>query len=151
MENINIASKMIFKNCFMSNLDLRDAYYLVPIHEKSRKFLRFVFKNETFEFTCLPFGLSLSPFLFTKLMKPIINYLRNEGWISCIYLDDFLLIGRNAVECTNNIKATISLLERLGFLINYDKSELVPNTRCNFLGFIIDSKLLQIEPTKEKK
>ena len=60
----------------MSTLDLKDAYYLIPVDERSRKFLRFGFGRELYQFTCLPFGLCTSPHVFTKLMKPVINNLR---------------------------------------------------------------------------
>lgn len=81
--------------------------------------------------------------------KPIL--IHKKGWISCVYLDDFLLYGKNYETCSNNVMETISLLENLGFIINRRKSNLIPNMRCQFLGFIIDSEKLQMEPTEDKK
>ena len=57
----------------------RDAYYAVPIHPESRKYLRFQFKGTTYEFRCLPFGLSLAPRVFTRILRPIVAKLRSEG------------------------------------------------------------------------
>ena len=45
----------------MAVLDLKDAYYSVPINPQHRKYLRFEFK----EFTCLPNGLASAPRVFT--------------------------------------------------------------------------------------
>lgn len=36
----------------------------------------------------LPVGLSTAPFIFTKLLKPVVAHLRKEGVISVIYLDE---------------------------------------------------------------
>ena len=36
-------------------------------------------------------------------------------------------------------------LEQLGFLINYDKSQLLPSTHCQYLGLIIITKDMLLE------
>lgn len=139
LEDVRTLSKLIFPGYFMSTIDLQDAYYLVPIAVESRKYLRFEFDGKLYQFTCLPFGLSISPFLFTKILKPVINYLRSLGYLSVIYLDDICLIGKNAKICRANMIQTKILLESLGFLINESKSNPFPSTRCKFLGLMVDS------------
>ena len=49
------------------------------------------------------------------------------------------LQGDTEQECMNNIKATVDLLLRLGFIIYEKKSVLKPTQKIEFLGFIIDS------------
>ena len=44
-------------------LDLKDAYYSVPVNPQHRKYLRFEF----YEFTCLPNGLASAPRVLQKL------------------------------------------------------------------------------------
>lgn len=66
LENIRTASMLLTPGMLMANLDLKDAYFLVPIHKASRKYLRFVFLNEYYEFAYLPFSLCISPFIFTS-------------------------------------------------------------------------------------
>ncbi|CAK1602664.1 unnamed protein product [Parnassius mnemosyne] len=124
----------------MANIDLKDAYFCLPIHSTSCKFLRFYFSNKLYEFQVLPFGLSSAPYVFTKLMKPIVTYLRKQGFSSVNYLDDFLCIENSFEKCEQNVKATCKLLESLGFIINYNKSKLIPEKNCKFLGFILDSE-----------
>jgi hypothetical protein len=41
-----------------ASIDLRDAYFHVPIHPEDRKFLRFGWRGRLFQFCVLPFGLS---------------------------------------------------------------------------------------------
>lgn len=88
MENFQTVSRLLRKNDFMTSIDLKDAYFLVPIHSSDRKYLRFSFSGKIFEFTCMPFGLSSAPYTFTKLLKPVMEFLRRSG-ITCVnYLDD---------------------------------------------------------------
>lgn len=83
----------------MASIDLQDAYFLVPIAEKYKKFLCFEFNNKLYEFNCLPFGLCTAPYVFTKLLKPVAQKLRSEGLVSVIYLDDILLFGKSKELC----------------------------------------------------
>lgn len=69
MEHLLTFLPFIRPNMFLTSLDLKDAYFSIPIHEDFR----------LFEFQCLCFGLSSAPFIFTKVMKPIFSQLRREG------------------------------------------------------------------------
>lgn len=136
----------------MCKIDLKDAFFLVNVDKESRKYLRFQVEGLTFEFTCLPFGLSISPYIFTKIMKSVMHCLRSRGFMSVIYLDDILCIGKDYDECMKNVKETVGLLESLGFVVNYGKSELEPSKSCEYLGFVIDSHELTLElPVKKKQ
>ena len=151
IEDLRMAIQLIFPDNFLGSIDLEDAYYLIPIHESCRKFLRFRFNNVLYEFVCLPFGLSCAPFVFTKTMKVIVRYLRSLGYSSIIYLDDILCIEDSFEKCKDNINVTVQLLEYLGFLINNKKSCLTPSKQCQFLGVIIDTERYAIVLPDEKK
>ncbi|XP_011859353.1 PREDICTED: uncharacterized protein LOC105556850 [Vollenhovia emeryi] len=66
-------------------------------------------------------------------MRPVVNQLRKKGLLSVIYLDDVLLLASSRQACANNVRASIELLEYLGFVINYNKSDLEPSQRVDFL------------------
>lgn len=134
----------------MCTLDLKDAYFLVPVHKKHRIYLRFRFKGTLYQFTCLPFGLSCCPLIFTKIMKPVIRYLRSRGWSSVLYIDDFLMIEDSYTNCKENIRVTTEFLEWLGFIINFEKSVLEPALSCKYLGLIIDTKEFVVRLPEEK-
>ena len=61
------------------SIDLTDAYLQVPIHPQSRKCLRFVHEDQIFKFRALPFGMSLSCWIFTKLMDVIASHLHQRA------------------------------------------------------------------------
>ncbi len=49
-------------------IDLKDAYFHIEILPQHRKFLRFAFGGEAYQYQVLPFGLALSPRTYTKCM-----------------------------------------------------------------------------------
>ncbi|XP_066586787.1 uncharacterized protein [Prorops nasuta] len=151
MEDIRTAQRLLRRGDFMASIDLQDAYFAVPVHKNSRKLLKFKFKEVLYQFTCLPFGLCSSPYVFTKLMKPVISHLRELGFLSVIYLDDILCIGESFEDCLRNVRASIKTLESLGFLINYEKSKLVPLKIRKFLGFELDSEKMMLYIPQERK
>ena len=55
-----------------------------------------------FQFTVLPFGLSSAPYLFTKLLKPILTSWGCKGIPMAIFLDDDLGGGVSFVKATIN-------------------------------------------------
>lgn len=151
LEDLRTVTRLVFPNFFMATLDIEDAYYLIPVHQSSRKLLRFHFMNKLYQFKCLVFGLCTSPHVFTKVLKPVMKTLRARGFSSVIYLDDIMCIEQNFNKCQINISETIKFLKSLGFLINKKKCNLVPSNRCKFLGFIIDSIQYTVELTEEKR
>lgn len=151
MEDTRTAARLIRKNGFIASIDLKDAYYLIPIHEKYKRFLRFIFDDKLYQFCCLPFGLASAPYMFTKLLRPVVERLRTSG-VTCVsYLDDFLLLGSTENECLENVQKTVSLLQSLGFIINIEKSNFTPSTRGRYLGFVFDTKRLTLELPQEKR
>ncbi|XP_048489242.1 uncharacterized protein LOC105380262 isoform X1 [Plutella xylostella] len=157
MEDYRTATKLIPRGGFLATIDLKEAYLLVPISPSDRRFLRFHYKAPnsstvyTYEFTAMPYGLSVAPRVFTKIMKEVITYLRKRGFKSVIYLDDILCVGDTYDECLHNVHETIKLLQCLGFIVNYEKSSLIPSQICKFLDFIYNTKDLSISLPIEKR
>ena len=58
------------------SLDLSDAYLHVPMLPSTRKGLRFAFDGEVYTFAALPFGLSISPWVFTRLLDVVVAHAR---------------------------------------------------------------------------
>lgn len=151
LEDGRTAEKLISRNNFLVKLDLENAYFLIPIDESSSKYLRFILEGQYFEFLCLPFGLNVAPYIFIKVLRPVVNHLRKKGFTSVIYLDDILLKASSKQECVDSAKASIKFLERLGFIINHSKSKLEPSQRIEFLGIMYDSRRMVLELPEKKK
>ena len=144
MESLQSAVHLIQKDYWMAVLDLKDAYYSVPINPQHRKYLRFEFEDTLYEFTCLPNGLPSAPKVFTKVMKPVIAILRLKGYLLVIYIDNILLVAATPFELSQAINDTISLLRSLGFTIHDTKSVTTLTQVVNFLGFVLNSQNMTI-------
>ncbi|KAL7297380.1 hypothetical protein TKK_0009764 [Trichogramma kaykai] len=134
MESHKTAISLLQEDYFMASIDIKDAFYSVPIHESHRKYLRFQYENKLYEFNCLVFGLNVAPYFFTKLLKPVVSFLRKLGILLIVYIDDILLIAKRPEDCAAANNVTTNLLQNLGFLLN-DKGSKIPSTRCVYLGF----------------
>ena len=151
MDTFESAVNLLVKDCFMVSIDIRHAYHTIPIAEEHQKFLRFIWKEKIFQYTCLPFGLSSAPRIFTKVLKPVFARLRMLGFVNISYIDDILLMGNSENDCNVNVQHTKLSLEKLGFVINENKSIFKPTKEIVFLGNIINSESMTVELTKEKK
>lgn len=122
---------------WMVRLDLKDAYLAIPIFPPHRKFLQFRWRKQVFQFTSLPFGLSSAPWCFTKVLRPVVEYLRARGIRLILYLDDMLLLPQDPRLLRDQLQLAVNLLESLGFIINTKKSLLIPTQSVTFRGFVI--------------
>ena len=81
MDSFSTITKLVSQNCYLASVDMKDAYYSIPIRSSDRKFLRFLWKGKLYELTCLPNGLSCAPRIFTKILKPPLSTLHKQGHI----------------------------------------------------------------------
>jgi len=150
MDSIQSVIEMLRPGCWMASIDLKDAYYSVPIHEEYRKYLRFFWEEQLYEFTCLPNGLSEAPRKFTKLLKVVFSHLREMGHLNSFFFDDSYLQSDTYETCSTNISDSALLLDDLGFTIHPEKSVLIPVQELVFLGFLLNSVAMTVFLTEEK-
>ena len=90
METLESIRLSLQKGDWMTSLDLSDAYFHIPIHRRSRRYLRFVFDSKVFQFQALPFGLSVSSYVFTRVLKMVLRYVPHSGIRVHAYLDNWI-------------------------------------------------------------
>ena len=140
MEGLSDLKVILEPNEFMITIDLSDTYMTLPIEEESRNYLCIQFQDQLFQFCIFPFGLNDAPRAFTKTLKPPVGTLRYLGFKIVVYLDDIILAASARELCIYQGQILTKTLENLGFVINLERSNLVPSQMVLFLGFIVDSK-----------
>ena len=140
MESIRMVKGLIEQGDWLLKLDLKDAYLTVSIDQGHRKYLRFRWQGQMWQFRVLPFGLNSASWTFTKLTKPIVSTLRRLGIRVIIYLDDMLVLADSVQEARVHLRAAVEILVALGFVRNTKKSVFQPAQRLEFLGFVIDTQ-----------
>ena len=123
MECNNNVINRIKSNTYMASIDLKDAFFSVPIHNDHQKYLRFIFGN-LFQLISMPNGYRPAMRTFIKISKVPFGHLRSQGHNSVVYVDDSYLQGDTYQSCLANILDTIKSLRELGFVIHPDKSAL---------------------------
>ena len=106
----------------MASLDLKDAYYSIPVMKEHR-----------------------------KTLKPILTTLHKDGHKASGYLDDIYLQGNEYNDCLRNIIDTLKLFIKLGFVIHPTKSVFLPSKEIKMLGSILNSVTMTVRLTPEKK
>ena len=120
METVKSVRQAMRLNDWAVSIDLTDAYLHVPIHRQSRKYLRFVHEDQVYHFSALPFGMSLSPLIFSKLMDVIAAFLRQRAISVFPYLDDWLIKNLIHNRLITQTKICIQTIQSLGFLPNLE-------------------------------
>jgi len=151
MQTLTSILCLIEQNMYLAKLDIKDAYYSIPIHKDSQKLLKFKHDGEIYVFTVLPNGYTEGPRKFTKIMKPPLAKLRKERVTIADYIDDLITMNVDKQSCWDNVNKTITLLDSLGFIIHPDKSEFEPKQVLEFLGFVIDTVNMTVSLTLKKK
>lgn len=130
---------------FFTSLDLKSAYWQIPLHSDSQPKSAFICKKGLFEFTRLPFGLSNAPATLQRLMDTILGGLK---WQSClIYLDDIIIFSADFHSHLHDIGKVLARLQNANLHVNLDKCKFAAS-ELTYLGFIISSEGLRPDTTK---
>lgn len=149
-ETFAVVLDLVQENDYFTSIDLKDAYFSIFINRKFQKFLKFYWRAQLYKFVCALFGLSSLPRLFTKLLKPVFSWFRQQGIRCSYYIDDSLNMNKDKTICKQNAWLIADTLASLGYDVNKEKSVFEPSQRIVYFGFILDSVLFKVFLPKEK-
>ena len=150
LEGYSIIINMICRGDFMCSIDMRDAFLMVSMFPDFFRFLCFIWEGVRYCYTCMPFGLTSAPRIFTKIMKCVLVFLRSRGLRVTAFFDDLIIFAESASLLLEHLHFACLILKSLGFLINETKSSFVPCQRMLHLGFIWDSLSFTLSVPSEK-
>ena len=136
--------------CRGSTLDLRDAYLQIPMFPPHRKYLRFCVQGVHYQFRAMPFGITVAPRVFTKLMAAVVGHLRSQQIHIFMYLDDWLVKNQIRELLLHQLNQTIQLLVDVGLIINLDKCHLVPSQIITYLGAVFNLNKGLVLPSENR-
>ncbi len=109
-----------------------------------------MFEGRAWQYRVLPFGLSLSPHVFTKVVEGALTPLREVGIRILNYLDDCLILAQSREQLGDHRDLVLWHLSQLGLRVNWEKSKLSPVQRISFLGVELDSVSMTARLTEER-
>ena len=107
-------------------------------------------KKGVFQFQALPFGVATAPLEFTRIVKEVKLIAQARNLRIHQYLDDWLLRSPTKDQCLKDSGKLVKLVQELGWLINFQKSKLVPTQNLDFLGYHFDLQRGLVFPTQKK-
>uniref|UniRef100_A0AAV2IU46 ribonuclease H n=1 Tax=Knipowitschia caucasica TaxID=637954 RepID=A0AAV2IU46_KNICA len=128
---------------WMTSIDLTDAYFHVSIVPEHRRFLRFAVGERNYEYCRLPFGYALAPRTFSKCVEAALEPIRRAGVRILTYIDDWLILAPSREVAVSHTQWVLSHIQRLGFVVNREKSKLQPAQRMIYLGLQLDSVIFR--------
>ena len=133
----------------VTSIDFKDAYFHIPIQEKSRKYLRFHVQGQAYQFKALPFGLSTAPLEFTVVAKEVKLMAKHKGIRINQYLDYWMVRARSHQVCLQHTQNLVKICQELVWMVNLEKSELEHKQIFNFVGYQFDLKVGRTRPTPD--
>ena len=133
---------MFKKEIFLYTYDLRSAYHHIQIFDAHRSYLGFswFYKNENrirfFVYNVLPFGISTAGYIFTKVVRCVIKYLRDQGLKVIMYLDDAIGGSKEIGNAHLSSIKVQKVLKSAGFFIAEEKCNWVPSLSVTWLGLV---------------
>ena len=151
LRGIRDAAEVVRHSKYLCALDLRRGYQQVLMDPASRKYLGTKVGTKTLVSSVLPFGLNISPYVFTRL----------TGWASrkameltgvsiATFIDDFMIGSQSREGLEDALKKILQLFSELGMVLS-QKKEMTIEEEVDFLGFRWSAKTKTIRVTEEKR
>ena len=79
MESLLTVKELLQRGDYMTVIDLKDAYFHIPIAEKHWNYFRFRLRGRSWRYLVMMFGLTSAPRIWTKLMRTVVAVIRLNG------------------------------------------------------------------------
>lgn len=131
---------------FLTSIDLRQAFFQIPLDEASRPKTAFaVYGKGLFQFCVMPFGLANSPKTMVRLMDIVLNPAIIP--FCFVFLDDIIVATPTFELHLKILKEVYLRLREANLTVNLKKCEFC-RPSLKFLGFVVDQEGLRTDPDK---
>jgi hypothetical protein len=145
--NVENAFQYLSQAKYFTVIDLKSAFHQIPLSDPSKQYTAFVTQVGLFQFNRLPFGLTVSPQVFCRLMDLVLEDLK----YSCVYpyVDDLCIYSRDFEQHLRDVEAVLNKLRAAGLTVHPDKLKLAQRSIA-FLGHIISNGTLSVDEERTK-
>ena len=150
LEDFKTLSPFLPQSHFAIKFDLKAGYHHVEIDKHFRKFLGFSWGGKWFVFNVLLFGLKTAPYLFTKILRPLVKKWRGDGLKFVLYLDDGICLAGSQVEGKAAALKMQKELYELGWVTAEKKCVWEPTKEISWLGVDIDFERRELRITQQR-
>lgn len=133
---------------YLSSLDIKSAYWQVPVAETSRPYTAFTVPGRgLFQFKRMPFGLHNAPATWQRLIDNVLGPDLEPHVF--VYLDDVVVITQTFEEHLRILDEVFRRLREAKLTISFDKCQFC-RPEMKYLGYVVDRNGLHVDPDKVK-
>lgn len=133
---------------YLSSLDIKSAYWQVPVAKDSRPYTAFTVPNRgLFQFCRMPFGLHNSPATWQRLIDKVIGADLEPHVF--VYLDDIVIVTETFELHLKILEHVFKRLIDAGLKVNIEKCQFC-RPEMKYLGYVVDRNGLHVDVDKVK-
>lgn len=145
------AASVVRESNWLVALDLKHGYQQVAMDLKARHYLGAVHGGRTVVSNVLPFGLNISPYVFTRITSWLAREMRKRFHLNvAVYVDDFIIGASTKEELEEGLRRVKDLFGTLGVCLS-EKTSHEPAQIVEFLGFTWNALTKEVSVTQEKR
>ena len=130
---------------YFSKLDLAKGYWQIPVRQQDRKKLAFATPGGTYQWVVMPFGVQNAPSVFTRLMRRIVDPIRDQGVSN--FMDDILIATGTWTEHMSSLTTVLQRLRQAGLTARPTKCH-IGFERLDYLGHTLTANTIRPEAGK---
>lgn len=133
---------------YLSSVDLKDAFWQIPLEETSKEKTAFTVPSRgLYQFRRLPFGLNNAAQSQSRLMDRVLGYDLEPHVF--VYLDDIIIATNEFDTHIKMLREVAARLKQANLTVNIEKSQFCKN-EMKYLGYVLDKNGLHTDPIKIK-
>ncbi|XP_040356843.1 uncharacterized protein LOC121046550 [Ixodes scapularis] len=130
---------------FMSNMDIKSAFFTIKVKEDDVHKTAFVTQDHHEEFLRMPFGLKNGPPTMTRAIKLAYSHLRKLGVVT--YIDDIACAHNNFEDHIKCLREIFKATRSMGFTLSPTKCVFASPT-ITLLGRVLTTEGIQPDPDR---
>lgn len=157
METMQSFAMEMQKGDKLMSWDVKSGYRHFYLHPDMRDFFVFRYGGRYYRCIAIPFGWGRSALWFVKLLRPLVQHMRERMAYRVLpYLDDFLIAPTPAgvvsgeEDCKRAGRRLGSLLKRLGIVRHPEKGRWDGARQLDHLGVHVDTEAMRVFVTEAK-
>lgn len=147
MQHCEDIMMQLAKSKYYITIDLKNGFMQLPLAEESRHILAFSTPDELLQFRVLPFGTTIGPNIFQKVMKDVFRDFKPEDLL--IYLDDLTIHAECMDSLIEKFERVMQRLQEVNLKINLKKCQF-GYSEIDLLGHRICFEGIKTSPDKIK-
>ena len=133
------------KSRIFSTLDLKSAYYQIPLHPDDRVFTAFEAAGQLYQYRRLPFGVTNGVAAFQRIIDKIIA--SNKLKHTYAYIDNITIGGADQDAHDENLRLFLKAAKEVNLTFNESKS-VVSMSQIKILGYEVSHGLIRPDPER---